>query len=166
MADASSSTSICGFMASTPAMATRCFWPPESAFVSRASYPCSPTSASERFTSVASWEVGTPRFSGPKATSFSTKLATSWSSGFWNTMPALLRMKYVACGSRVSRSSTCTLPSSGVSRAFTCLASVDLPDPLPPSRQTNCPCLTSRSSPSNTNVSPSYVNPASLISMT
>ncbi len=37
--------------------------------------------------------VGMPRFSGPKATSFSMRLATSWSSGFWKTSPALERMK-------------------------------------------------------------------------
>ena len=60
---------------------------------SRLSKPCSPTSASASATRWRSWSVGTPRFSGPKATSFSMRLATSWSSGFWNTMPALLRMK-------------------------------------------------------------------------
>ena len=51
------------------------------------------TSASASATRWRSWSVGTPRFSGPKATSFSMRLATSWSSGFWNTMPAWLRMK-------------------------------------------------------------------------
>ena len=84
---------MAGSMASTPAMATRCFCPPDSAAVSRLSKPCSPTSASASATRWRSWSVGTPRFSGPKATSFSMRLATSWSSGFWNTMPALLRMK-------------------------------------------------------------------------
>ena len=75
-------------------MATRCFWPPDSAFVSRF-VEALQAHLGERVASRAgaSWAVGTPRFSGPKATSFSTRLATSWSSGFWNTMPALLRMK-------------------------------------------------------------------------
>ena len=34
---------------------------------------------------------GIPRFSGPKATSSSTIVATSWLSGFWNTIPTRLR---------------------------------------------------------------------------
>ena len=34
----------------------------------------------------------TPIFSGAKATSSSTMVATSWLSGFWNTMPTVCRM--------------------------------------------------------------------------
>ncbi len=84
---------MAGSMASTPAMATRCFWPPDSAWVSCSSKPMRPTSASARVTRSRSSGLGTPRFSGPKATSFSMRLATIWSSGFWNTSPALERMK-------------------------------------------------------------------------
>ena len=142
-------------MASTPAMATRCFCPPESAAVSRFSNPCRPTSASAADTRSRSSSVGTPKFSGPNATSFSMRLATSWSSGFWKTMPAWLRMKYTLSLSRVSRPSTLTRPSSGASRALTCFARVDFPEPLPPSMQTNSPCDMLAPTPSSTNVSPS-----------
>ncbi len=93
MADASSSTSTFGCMANTPAMATRCFCPPDSANVSCFSNPTSPTSRKASRTRRASSAVSTPRFSGPKATSSSTSEATSWSSGFWNTMPTVERMR-------------------------------------------------------------------------
>ena len=93
MADASSSMRIFGSMPSTPAMATRCFWPPDRAFVSCFSKPTRPTCLSASRTRRASSGVSTPRFSGPNATSSSTSEATSWSSGFWNTMPAVERIR-------------------------------------------------------------------------
>ena len=81
-----------GRIASTPATATRCFCPPDKAVVSRFWNPSSPTASRLSSTRARSSAAGMPRFSGPNATSFSTRLATSWSSGFWNTMPARLRM--------------------------------------------------------------------------
>ena len=92
IAVASSSTSVRGRMASTPASASRCFWPPDRLDVSRRSKPESLTSESASFTRARSSSVGTPRFSGPNATSSSTVPATIWSSGFWNTRPTRLRM--------------------------------------------------------------------------
>ena len=155
MAEASSSTSTAGFMASTPAMATRCFCPPDRACVSCRSKPESPTSSSACVTRLRSSSVGTPRFSGPKATSSSTSEATSWSSGFWNTMPTVSRMRYVQSASAVAMPCTFTVPSSGMSRAFRCLASVDLPLPLPPKMHRNSPLRTCRLTPSRAKFAPS-----------
>ncbi|CAN4008428.1 Helix-turn-helix domain-containing protein, partial [Dysosmobacter welbionis] len=71
----------------TPAMAIRCFWPPESRWGAwRANSPM-PTAARASSTRCRISLLETPRFSGAKATSSSTTLATIWLSGFWNTMP-------------------------------------------------------------------------------
>ena len=76
MAVDSSSTMQAGSMAMTPAMAMRCFCPPErwwGAWRVNASMPTAFRAAATR-----AWisAVATPRFSGPKATSSSTTLAT------------------------------------------------------------------------------------------
>ena len=75
--DASSRMSTRGSMARVPASATRCFCPPESAWVSWRSKPTRPTPFSASRTRCAIWADSTPRFSGPKATSSSTSVATS-----------------------------------------------------------------------------------------
>ena len=60
--DASSKMSTRGSMASTPASATRCFWPPESAWVSWRSKPTRPTAFSTSRTRCAICSDGTPNF--------------------------------------------------------------------------------------------------------
>ena len=88
------------------------------------------------------WRIsgeGTPRFSGAKATSSSTTLATIWLSGFWNTMPTRRRMSSSRSSSAVSMPSTYTLPSVGSRMALKCLARVDLPEPLWPRMATKEP---------------------------
>ena len=98
-----------------------------------------PTAASASSTRRRISAVGTPRFSGPKATSSSTTLATIWLSGFWNTMPVRRRISSSILSSRVSIPSTYTAPPHGSSTAFKCLAKVDLPEPLCPSTTVKLP---------------------------
>ncbi len=149
MADASSRTTTRGFIASALAMASRCFCPPESALVSRVRVESSPTASSAA--SILSFisAEGTPRFSGPNATSSSMMLATIWSSGFCSTSAAWDRMGTAFSRSAVSRPNVTTAPSCGMRSAFTCLASVDLPDPFAPTMHTSEPCSTLRSICSN-----------------
>ena len=92
MAVGSSSTMHRGCMAMTPAMATRCFCPPESRWGACSRYSYMPTAFRASSTRRRISSGGTPRFSGAKATSSSTTLATIWLSGFWNTMPTVRRM--------------------------------------------------------------------------
>ena len=82
MAVASSNTMISGCMAKTPAMATRCFCPPESMCGALSAYSSMPTVLSAASTRRRISALGTPRFSSPKATSSSTMVATIWLSGF------------------------------------------------------------------------------------
>ena len=130
MAVGSSSTMHLGCMAMTPAMAMRCFWPPESKWgaCSRNSYMPTAFNASSTRRRISSG--GTPRFSGAKATSSSTTFATIWLSGFWNTMPTVRRTSSSRASSAVSIPSTYTLPPEGSRMAFMCLARVDFPLPL------------------------------------
>ena len=71
-------------------------------------------------------------------------LATSWSSGFWNTRPHFLRASTAPALSRVSCPKTRTLPSLGSSSASMWRASVDFPEPFSPTMQTKDPGLTER----------------------
>ena len=157
MAVASSSTMHSGSMAMTPAMATRCFWPPDSrwgAWVIKAviSTAARASSTRRRISSEA-----TPKFSGAKATSSSTTLATIWLSGFWNTMPTRRRISSRHASSCVSMPSTYTLPPQGSKMAFRLLAKVDLPEPLCPSTTTKLPFSMAVSTPrrARTGFSPS-----------
>ena len=77
MLDASSSSSTRGRMASAPASARRCFCPPESECVCRSSKPARSAAASASATRSRISSGASPRFSGPKATSFCTTGATS-----------------------------------------------------------------------------------------
>src|SRR3989442_6523784 len=129
-------------------MATRCFWPPESRCGSCWRYSAISTTRRASSTRATISAGGSPRFSGPKATSSSTTVATSWLSGFWKTMPTRCRISDSAPRSLVFMPSTNTSPSVGSSRAFRCLARVDLPDPFPPTMATNSPRSTVRAMPS------------------
>ena len=147
MAVGSSRMMHLGSIAITPAIETLCFCPPESLlgdFLRCSSMPTAARLSSTRF-QISS--VGTPIFSGPNPTSSSTTWAMIWLSGFWNTMPASLRISHRCALSLVSMPSTQTVPSVGNRSAFKCLASVDLPDPLWPRTAMNWPGCTSRSTP-------------------
>ena len=139
MAVASSRTIHSGSMAMTPAMATRCFCPPDSRCGAWRVNSVMPTAARASSTRRRISAVGTPRFSGAKATSSSTTLATIWLSGFWNTMPTRRRISSRSSSFFVSMPSTYTAPPEGSSTAFICLARVDLPEPLWPSTTTKLP---------------------------
>ena len=91
MAVGSSSTTQRGIMAITPAMATRCFCPPDRRCGACARYSYMPTALSASSTRLRISAGGTPMFSSANATSSSTTVATSWLSGFWNTMDTVLR---------------------------------------------------------------------------
>lgn len=82
MAVASSSTMHSGFIASTPAMAMRCFCPPDSLAGVEWRNACIPTASSAKSMRLPISSRGTPMFSGPNATSSSTMEATVWLSGF------------------------------------------------------------------------------------
>ena len=65
-----------GFIASTPAMATRCFWPPDNRCGPCSAYSVILTAANASSTRLRISALGTPKFSGPNATSSSTTAAT------------------------------------------------------------------------------------------
>src|SRR5579864_3343409 len=144
---ASSRTRQRGAIASTPAIATRCFWPPDRRWGGRRRRPSSPTACSASATRERISAGGSPRFSGPNATSSSTTEAISWSSGCSNIIPTRRRISHTASASRVSKPSTVTWPSVGRSSALKCLARVLLPEPFPPTTATHSPGWTSRSTP-------------------
>ena len=73
---ASSRTMIFGFIAKMPAIAMRCFCPPLILNGVDFAYSSIPTALSAHCTRLTISSLGTPRFSGPKATSSSTMLAT------------------------------------------------------------------------------------------
>ena len=147
MAVGSSITRISGCMASTPAMATRCFCPPERrcGALLRNSYIPTRFNTSSTRRRISAGE--TPRFSGANATSSSTTLATIWLSGFWNTMPTVRRTLRRFSSLRVSMPLTVTVPSVGTRMAFRSFASVDLPEPLCPSTAMNDPASIERLTP-------------------
>ena len=150
MAVGSSRTMHRGSMAMTPAMAMRCFCPPERRWGACSRYWYMPTAFNASSTRRRISSGGTPRFSGAKATSSSTTLATIWLSGFWKTMPTVRRMSSSLSSSAVSIPSTYTLPPVGSRMAFMCLARVDLPLPLWPRTATKEPSSMSRVTPSST----------------
>ena len=149
MAVGSSNTIHLGSMATTPAMATLCFCPPESLLGECFLYFTISTARRLLSTRFQISSVGTPIFSGPNPTSSSTTLAMIWLSGFWNTIPAVFRMGMVLSSSSTSMPSTQSTPSLGVRSALICFASVDFPEPLCPRMAINCPALISRFTWSN-----------------
>ena len=157
--DGSSSTSTCGSMASAPAMHTRCRCPPLMRDGSLAAYSVRATRRSSRSTRAAISSRGSPRFSGPKATSSATTLVTIWSSGFWKTSPSARRARRYASRSGAPPAQTAsptssTDPSSGARSPQTTPASVDLPDPFAPSTHTRCPRSILRLTSSSAHASP------------
>ena len=121
-----------GFIATTPAIATRCFCPPESLLGEYSRYAVIPTASSASPTRCQISSVGTPRCSGPKPTSSCTTVPIIWLSGFWKIIPAFCLMSQSLSSSCVDISSTYTAPSVGSKSALICFARVDLPEPLWP----------------------------------
>ena len=76
MAVGSSSTRISGFMASMPAMATRCCWPPLIRVGSASRCPLMSTASSDMAMRISISSCAMARFSGPKATSSSVTVVT------------------------------------------------------------------------------------------
>ena len=81
-------------MASTEAMATRCFSPPDSVPRDRAREPAMPTAARDLSMAFSISAGARRRFSRPKAISSSTVSVQNWESGSWKTRP-------VCCGQKV-----------------------------------------------------------------
>ena len=133
-----------GFIANTPAIAIRCFCPPDNKWGPCSLYSVILTAANAASTRCLISALGIPKFSGPKATSSSTTAATIWLSGFWNTIPTCWRIFQICASSRVSKPHTLICPSLGCNSTLKCLASVLLPLPLVPMIQTNSPCLMDR----------------------
>ena len=152
MAVGSSSTMHFVSMAMTPAMATRCFCPPESLWGACSRYSYMSTALRAASTRRRISAGGTPRFSGPKATSSSTMPATSWLSGFCCTRPTRLRTANCWDSSAVSMPSTRIFPAVGSSMPLKSLAMVDFPQPLWPNSATNCPSSMERSTPWSTSL--------------
>ncbi len=148
-ATGSSSTSTFGFMASTPANATRRCWPPESSkgllacSASKSSRTLSRARRTRRSTSGAS----SPRLRGPNATSSYTVAANSWYSGYWNTMPMRPRKACAAFLSARSCPPTSTRPQVGCTSPFMCWMSVLLPLPVCPAMPKNSPSSSVKSMP-------------------
>ena len=83
----SSRTNTAGSMAKAEAMATACFWPPESSSMPRSSKSAIPKARAALDTRATISPRGRPRFSQPKAISEATSRFTNWLRGFWNTEP-------------------------------------------------------------------------------
>ncbi len=145
----SSSTMTGGRIASSPAMARRCFSPPESVVGSRPSKPARPTVASARAMRSGISAGGTAVCSSPNTTSCVTSVEKSCASKSWNTMP-------IVPASSPTRRSWMDAPRSRMSpvtsagtkhgtRRVRHRASVDLPAPLAPITTASAPCASSRS---------------------
>ena len=142
-----------GCIANIPAIAILCFCPPDNKCGACLLYSLIPTFSRASSTLFLISCGGTPKFSGPKATSSSTIVATNWLSGFWNTIPALDLISHTLFSSVVSNPFTITVPSVGINKAFICFATVDFPDPLCPKTTKNSPLFTSKFNPSIANFS-------------
>ena len=89
----------------------------------------------------------TPRFSSPNATSFSTRVITTWSSGSWKTEATVPASSAGPC-ERVSSPPTSTRPEKRPpwkcgTRPASARSSVDLPLPDGPSSATTSPAWSS-----------------------
>ena len=107
----SSSTSTRGSSARMAAMATFCFWPPESVAISRWRSSRMPTVDRARSMRSSMRSCGTPKFSRPNSSSSSTTEATICASMSWATDPTVREMS-VSVTSQVSRPATTVEPNS------------------------------------------------------
>ena len=147
----SSRISSRGSSASTEARHTRWSSPPESCATGRWASRAAPTDASAAATRPAISSGGVPTFSRPNATSDSTRVNTTWSSGSWKsvaTVPASSEGRV----SRVSRPAISTRPEKrppwkcGTSPA-SARNNVDFPEPDGPSSTTTSPGCSSNETP-------------------
>ncbi len=107
----SSITMTLGRMARMDEMVSLCFWPPESSWVALSLRLRIPVILMAHSISSTILSLGTPRFSSPNATSFSTVRANIWLSGFWKIRPTCLASSMVGW-SLVERLATLTSPLS------------------------------------------------------
>ena len=152
---ASSHSSTSGLVASARAMATRCFWPPDSCAGYALAFSSRPTSASSSLARSRALSRGTPAISSGKNTFFSTVRCMS-RLNCWKIMPTLRRI------ASKSRSPAVRMflpwmrmrPSVGASKRLMQRMSVDLPAPLIPIMPNMSPLRMLRSIPSSATMSP------------
>ena len=143
-----------GSKAVTPAIATRCFCPPESRAGSFVLKSLIFTISRTRVTRSSISSRGNPIFSNPKAISSSTVVPTNWLSGFWNTIPTARLASYtVSSFKRTPLMKTSPLPAS--IRPFMIFASVDFPEPLWPIIANHSPRLTFKETPARASLASS-----------
>jgi len=140
-----------GSMASTVAMATDRFSPPDSRWVglsARCSAPASDRATDTLFRTSASER---PWFSGPKATSSNTVGMKSWSSESWKTNPILRRTSAAVFFERTVPP-TSTVPPEGRISPVRASIMVDFPAPLAPTRAQASPCSSRKETPFSASV--------------
>src|SRR5690606_25099229 len=152
----SSKNSTAGSMASARAMATRCFWPPES----WAGYLWWCSTMSMRRSSCLARSTASPvamprSLRRPRVTLSSTERCR-YRAKFWNTKPMRWRRARTSVSGRVTSSPRKMIcPPVGVSRRLRQRSRVDLPHPEGPITTFNSPSSRSRSIPRSTGL-PSY----------
>ena len=134
-----------GFIASTPASARRCFWPPDRVEVSCDTARFRPTEWRAVSTRGQIAARGTAKFSMPNATSSPTRDRITCESGSCSTIP--MRPRRSAGRTPSTRRRPVSCPSSAPpSRPARPSSRVDLPEPDGPSTRTRWPASMSRSS--------------------
>ena len=137
-----------GSKAVTPAIATRCFWPPDSRAGSFVLKSLIFTISRTRVTRSNISSRGSPIFSNPKAMSSSTVVPTNWLSGFWKTIPTARLASYTVSSFKTTPLiRTSPLPAS--ISPFITLANVDFPEPLCPMMANHSPRSTFKDTPAN-----------------
>ena len=147
----SSKSMISGSMHRARAMATRCFWPPESLVTGAWAKSERPTSARcLRARSSASAREHFLRVTGA-STQFSMTFMLLKRLKPWNTMPMDSRRRLtLTCSAARSSPWNHTWPASGVSSRLMQRSRVDLPEPEAPMMVTTSPGMTSKSTPRRT----------------
>ena len=132
----SSKTNTSGFMAITPAIATRRICPPDNSKGDRSNkveaIPTAAKAASAFSRAVAS---SSPKFMGPNITSLRTVSSNSCPSGNWKTIPTRWRIFFKSFGlesADTTASPIRTWPTVGCTKALRCWVMVDFPDPVWP----------------------------------
>ena len=142
----SSASRICGRLTIARAIATRCCSPPDSSCGRRFCFPSKPTRASASGTACWMKARDAPMTCSVKATFWNTVLLGSRRKS-WKTDPMCRRKYGTLRDERVlrSRPSTTTRPSLGPSSRRIRRRQEDFPEPDAPTRKTNSPRCTSKS---------------------
>ena len=146
----SSSTRYAGRIASAPAMASRCFWPPRAGAARGARSPVEPDRGERLVDARADLARAARRGSRDRTRRPPRRPSpTIWSSGFWKTSPTRSRTSQTrALVARVDAVDASPCPTSGSSSPLASRASVDLPEPFAPStRDASRPGATSSETP-------------------